>query len=297
MSERVAILGLGTMGLGMAARLAEAGFPLAVWNRTASRADSLRSSGARVATTPRDATRDATCVVSMLSDDAASRAVWLGENGALAGLAPGALLIESSTISPVWVRELGAAARAGGSALVDAPVTGSRTHAASGELKFLVGGDAKDVDRAAPILRAMGTEITHVGPLGSGVTLKLVNNFLCGVQAAAFGEALALLDKSGIDLGKAVQALVNGAPGSGLVKNVAARVAAHDTSVHFYLGLMQKDLTYAVEEGRRHSLDLRTAALARDLFRAASENGFASSDLSTITEYLRGRSPESRAKP
>jgi 3-hydroxyisobutyrate dehydrogenase len=296
MSERVAMLGLGTMGLGMAGRLAHAGFPLAVWNRTASRADSLRSSGARVATTPRDAARDATCVISMLSDDAASRAVWLGENGALAGLAPGALLIESSTISPVWVRELGAAARASGSALVDAPVTGSRTHAASGELKFLVGGDAKDVERATPILKTMGTEITHVGPLGSGVTLKLVNNFLCGVQAAAFGEALALLDKTGIDLEKAVQALVNGAPGSGLVKNVAARVAAHDTSVHFYLGLMQKDLTYAVEEGRRHSLGLRTAALARDLFRAAAENGFASSDLSTITEYLRGRSPESRAK-
>ncbi|MGB6432125.1 MAG: NAD(P)-dependent oxidoreductase [Candidatus Acidiferrales bacterium] len=296
MSEHVAILGLGTMGLGMAGRVAQAGFPLAVWNRTASRADGLRSSGVRVGATPRDAVRDATCVISMLSDDKASREVWLGENGALAGLAPGALLIESSTVSPVWVRELGAAARAHGSTLIDAPVNGSRVHAASGELKFMIGGDAKDVERATPLLRAMGTEIAHIGPLGSGATVKLVNNFLCGVQAAAFGEALALLDKSGLDLDKALPILVNGAPGSGLVKNVAGRVAAHDTSVHFYLGLMQKDLTYAVEEGRRHALDLRTAALARDLFRAAAENGFASSDLSAITEYLRGLSPESRAK-
>jgi 3-hydroxyisobutyrate dehydrogenase len=232
----------------------------------------------------------------MLSDDVASREVWLGENGALAAAAPGSLLVESSTISPVWVRELGAAARARGCALIDAPVTGSRTHAASGELTFLVGGATQDVERATPILRAMGKEIAHVGPLGSGATLKLVNNFVCGVQAAAFGEALALLDKSGLDLSKAVPVLVNGAPGSGLVKNVAARIAAHDTSVHFYLGLMQKDLAYAVEEGRRHSLDLRTAALARDLFRAAAEHGFASSDLSTITEYLRGLSPDSRAK-
>jgi 3-hydroxyisobutyrate dehydrogenase len=284
------------MGLGMAGRLAQAGFPLAVWNRTASRADSLRSSGARVGATPADAARGATCVVSMLSDDVASREVWLGENGALAAAAPGALLIESSTISPLWVRELGAAAHARGCALIDAPVTGSRTHAASGELTFLVGGDIKDVERAAPILRALGKEIAHVGPLGSGATLKLVNNFVCGVQAAAFGEALALLDKSGLDLTKAVPVLVNGAPGSGLVKNVAGRIAAHDTSVHFYLGLMQKDLAYAVEEGRRYSLDLRTAALARDLFRAAAEHGFASSDLSTITEYLRGLSPDSRAK-
>jgi 3-hydroxyisobutyrate dehydrogenase len=296
MSERVALLGLGTMGLGMAGRLSQAGFPLAVWNRTASRADNLGASGARVGATPADAARGATCVISMLSDDVASREVWLGENGALAAAAPGSLLVESSTISPVWVRELGAAARARGCALIDAPVTGSRTHAASGELTYLVGGATQDVERATPILRAMGKEIAHVGPLGSGATLKLVNNFVCGVQAAAFGEALALLDKSGLDLSKAVPVLVNGAPGSGLVKNVAARIAAHDTSVHFYLGLMQKDLAYAVEEGRRHSLDLRTAALARDLFRAAAEHGFASSDLSTITEYLRGLSPDSRAK-
>ena len=296
MSERVAILGLGTMGLGMAGRLAQAGLPLAVWNRTASRTESLRRSGARVGATPRDAARDATCVISMLSDDAASREVWLGENGALAGLAPGALLIESSTISPVWVRELGAAARAHGSALVDAPVTGSRTHAANGELTFLAGGDAKDVERATPVLKLMGKAVVHVGPLGSGALLKLVNNFLCAVQAVAFGEGLALLDKSELDLSKAVPALINGAAGSPLVKTMAERIATHDASVHFYLGLMQKDLTYAVEEGRRHALDLRTAALARDLFRAASENGFASSDLSTITEYLRGRTPESRAK-
>lgn len=296
MSERVALLGLGTMGLGMAGRLLQAGFSLTVWNRTAARAESLRASGARVAATPRDAARDATCAITMLSDDSASREVWLGENGALAGLAPGALMIESSTVSPVWVRELGAAARAHGAALVDAPVNGSRVQAAGGELKFLVGGDAKDVERATPLFKAMGSEITHVGPLGSGATIKLVNNFLCGVQAASFGEALALLDKSGLDLNKAVPVLVNGAPGSGLVKNVAARMTSHDTSVHFYLGLMQKDLSYAAEEGKRHGLDLRTAVLARDLFRAAVESGFASSDLSTITEYLRGLRPESRAK-
>jgi 3-hydroxyisobutyrate dehydrogenase len=296
MSEQVAVLGLGTMGLGMAGRLFVADFPLVVWNRTAIRAGTLEADGVRVGKTPADAARGATIVLSMLSDDIASRSVWLGENGALAALEPGSLLIESSTVSPVWVRELGAAAQARGCKLIDAPVNGSRTHAASGELKFLVGGDAKDVERATPLLKAMGTEITHFGPLGSGATFKLVNNFLCGVQAASFGEALALLDKSGLDLTKAIPGLTNGAPGSGLVKNVAGRITSHDTSVHFYLGLMQKDLGYAIDEGRRHSLDLRTATLARDLFRAAVEHGFAQSDLSAITEYLRGLTPESRGE-
>jgi 3-hydroxyisobutyrate dehydrogenase len=296
MSEQVAVLGLGTMGLGMAGRLFVADFPLVVWNRTAIRAGTLEADGVRVGKTPADAARGATIVLSMLSDDIASRSVWLGENGALAALEPGSLLIESSTVSPVWVRELGAAAQARGCKLIDAPVNGSRTHAASGELKFLVGGDAKDVERATPLLKAMGTEITHFGPLASGATFKLVNNFLCGVQAASFGEALALLDKSGLDLTKAIPGLTNGAPGSGLVKNVAGRITSHDTSVHFYLGLMQKDLGYAIDEGRRHSLDLRTATLARDLFRAAVEHGFAQSDLSAITEYLRGLTPESRGE-
>jgi len=295
MSERVALLGLGTMGIGMAGRLLQGGFPLTVWNRTAARADSLRGAGARVAMSPHDAARDATVIVTMLSDDNAARSVWLGENGAVAGAAAGALLIESSTISPVWARELGAAARARGCALVDAPVTGSRTHAASGELLFLCGGEAKDVERAKPVLKAMGKDVVHVGPLGSGATLKLVNNFFCAVQGVAFGEALAMIDKCGLDAEKSLPVLLNGAPGSPLVKNMAGRIAAHDASVHFYLGLMQKDLTYAIEEAQRHSLELRTASLARELFHAAAENGFASSDLSTITDYLRGLPPGSRA--
>jgi 3-hydroxyisobutyrate dehydrogenase len=296
MAERVAVLGLGTMGLGMAGRLFVADFALTVWNRNAIRAGTLEADGVRVGKTPADAVREATCVLSMLSDDNASRSVWLGENGALAALAPGSLLIESSTVSPVWVRELGDAARARGCALIDAPVNGSRTQAAGGELKFLVGGEAKDVERATPLLKAMGTEITHFGPLGSGATFKLVNNFLCAVQAASFGEALAWLDKSGFDVNKAMIALSNGAPGSGLVKNVTARITAHDTSVHFFLRLMVKDLDYAIDEGRRHSLDLRTAALARDLFRDAGENGFAQSDLSAITDYLRGFTPDARGE-
>jgi 3-hydroxyisobutyrate dehydrogenase len=297
MSERVALLGLGTMGSGMAGRLLKAGIPLTVWNRTAGRAAALQSAGARVASTPRDAVRDATCVISMLSDVPASRSVWFGEDGALAGVAPGTLLIESSTITPSWLRELDAASRARGCTLIDAPVTGSRNQAAAGELLFLAGGEAAAVERATPILRAMGRDVVRLGPLGSGAELKLINNFVCAVQLAAFGEALAFLDKTQLDPNVALPVLLNGAPGSPLLKGIAARIAEGDPTVHFAIALMQKDITYAMEEASLHSVKLRTAGVALELFRAAAEHGFASSDLSAIAGYLRGRSPQTSVKP
>jgi 3-hydroxyisobutyrate dehydrogenase len=297
MSERVTLLGLGTMGSGMAGRLLKAGIPLTVWNRTPGRAAALQSAGARVALTPRDAVRDATSVISMLSDVPASRAVWLGENGALAGVAPGTLLIESSTITPSWLRELDAAARVRGCTLIDAPVTGSRNQAAAGELLFLAGGEASAVERATPILRAMGRDVVRLGPLGSGATLKLINNFICAVQLAAFGEALAFLDKTQLDPAQALPVLLNGAPGSPLLKGIAARIAESDSTVHFALGLMQKDVTYAIEEAGLHSINLRTADLALELLRGANKSGFTHSDLSGMTAYLRGQAPPSGAAP
>jgi len=296
MSERVTLLGLGTMGTGMAGSLLKAGIPLTVWNRTAARAAAFQSVGARVAATPCDAVRDATCVISMLSDVSASRSVWLGEGGALAGAAPGTLLIESSTITPNWLRELDAAARARGCSLVDAPVTGSRSQAAAGELLFLAGGEASAVERATPVLRAMGRDVVRLGPLGSGATLKLINNFVCAVQLAAFGEALAFLDKTQLDPNVALPVLLNGAPGSPLLKSIAARIAEHDSTVHFAIALMQKDITYAIEDAGARSVKLRTAGVALELFRAAAEHGFASSDLSALAAYLRGRSPQSSVK-
>src|SRR5271163_3110302 len=141
--QRVALLGLGTMGAGMAANWLAKGFDLTVWNRTRARTHALADKGARVATTPREAAEGADCVFAMVADDTASRAVWLGDDGALAGAKTGAVVVESSTLTPDWVRELAGRARAKGCAFLDAPVGGSRQAAASGELRLFVGGDAR----------------------------------------------------------------------------------------------------------------------------------------------------------
>jgi 3-hydroxyisobutyrate dehydrogenase len=282
----LAFLGLGTMGGGMAARLVGAGFPVTVWNRTAERANRLRELGATVAASPRDAAAGADVVISMVADDEAARSVWLGEVGAAAAVRHGGVLIECSTISPGWVEELERAAVARGCAVIDAPVTGSRVQAASGELRFLVGGDAGALERVHPVLAAMGREIVHLGPLGSGARLKLVNNFMCGVQAASLAEAVALIENSGLNRDLALSILQNGAPSSPLVKSVSTRMAAKDYAVNFKLALMRKDLSYAIDDARRHGVDLATARAAREMFVNAAAWGDA--DFAAVVEPLRG---------
>jgi 3-hydroxyisobutyrate dehydrogenase len=283
----VALLGLGLMGTGMARRLLGAGFPLAVHNRTAAKAAPLAAEGARVAASPRDAAADADVVISMLADDAASRETWLGDRGALAGAREGTVLVESSTVSPPWVRELADAAAARGCHLIDAPVTGSRAQAASGELTFLVGGSAAALERARPALEVMGRRVVHVGPTGSGALLKLVNNFLSGTQAAALAEALALVERGGLDVATALDVLTNGAPGSPLVKTLAPRMTARDYTPNFHLSLMAKDLAYAGREAERHGVDLTLAATARAAYERAAAAGLGESDFSAVVEPMR----------
>lgn len=278
------------MGRGMAARLVSTGFTVTVWNRTRDRADALGAAGARIAASPADAARDADVVISMVADDTASREVWVGADGALPNAKRGALFIESSTLSPGWITELGARAAERGCELIDAPVTGSKTHAASGDLLFLVGGSSAAVELARPTLAAMGSRgILHLGPLGSGARLKLINNFVCGVQAAALAEAVALMERVGLDTATAFPVLGDGAPGSPLVKAVGPRMVKRDYAVNFNLALMHKDLSYAMAEGDRAGVPLRTAAAARERFADAMAAGAGAQDFSAVVEHLRAR--------
>jgi 3-hydroxyisobutyrate dehydrogenase len=283
----IAVLGLGTMGSGMARRLLGGGFAVTVYNRTASRADALKEAGAKVAQTPCEAAVEADVVIAMLADDAASRSAWLGENGALAGAWPGAVLVESSTLSVGWVKELAAAAEALGCHLLDAPVTGSKPQAANGELLFLVGGDATVLDSVRDVLAPMSRGVLHLGQTGSGAVMKLVNNFLCGVQAASLAEAMAMIERSGLDRAQALEMLSNGAPGSPLLRTLSARMAAQDYKTNFAVDLMAKDLAYAIEEARRHGITLETAAAALSEFRRASAEGHGGNDMSSVIEPLR----------
>lgn len=286
MTQRVAILGLGTMGMGMARNLLKAGFSVAAYNRTHARAELLAAAGARIADTPADAARDADVVISMLSDDDASRKTWTGEQGALNGARPGTVLVESSTVTPAWIAGLAALAAVRNLDLLDAPVTGSRAQAEGGQLTFLVGGDAGVLERARPVLVAMSRDIVLLGPVGNGARMKLINNFLCGVQVASLAEGLAWIERSGLDRAQALKILCNGAPGSPLLNAVSTRMAAANYDVNFLLSLMNKDLRYAVADAATLGIELRTAKTAEARFAEAAA-GYADKDMSAVIEPLR----------
>jgi len=284
--QRVALIGLGLMGSGMAGRLLGANCPLTIYNRNREKAVPFEKAGAFIAASPREAAARADVVIAIVSDDAASRSIWLGDDGALAGAAPGTVLIESSTLSVDWIKELAAAAAAHKCELLDAPVTGTKPHAASGQLLFLVGGSAAALETARPVLAAMSRDIVHLGPTGSGALLKLVNNFMCGVQAASLAEAMALITRGGLDRAKALDVLMNGAPASPLIKTLSARASAGDFTPNFELKLMAKDLKYAGQEGEQNHVRLQTAAAALAVFQQAIASGYGEKDLSAVIEAL-----------
>lgn len=285
MNLKVALLGLGIMGSGMARQLLAHGFVPTVWNRDLSKTASLVEAGAQMASSPAEAVRDADIAIAMLASDVASRSVWI-DHGALAAMKPNSIVIESSTLTIDWSRELAAAATAHALKILDAPVTGSKSQAHSGTLRFLVGGDAGVLDRARPVLEAMGGMI-HVGPQGSGTLLKLINNFLCGVQVASFAEALAMIERSNLDVSQAVEVLTAGAPGSPLIKTIAQRMRERAYEPNFLVPLMAKDLAYAGEAFSASGIGCSLAEAAKQRYLDAETAGFAHQDIAAIIECLR----------
>jgi 3-hydroxyisobutyrate dehydrogenase len=286
-NTRIAFLGLGIMGAGMAGRLLESGARVTVYNRTPARAAPLVARGAVVASTPRDAVNDADVVFSMVADDAASFGVWDGGSGALAGVRPGTVLVDCSTVTVARVTELAESARRVGCELVDAPVTGSKMQAAAGELVFLVGGSEEALERIRLALDAMGRTIVHLGPVGSGALVKLINNFLAGVQAASLAEAVAIIERSSLDRTQAVAAIVNGSPGSPVMKTLASRILADDFSPNFYLHLLAKDLGYAIGEGESRGVPMAMASAAREILQMSIARGDGDKDMAAVVEQFR----------
>ena len=283
----VALLGLGTMGHGMATNLLKAGLPLTVWNRTRAKAEPLAQMGAIVAEDPAQAARNAEVVFAMLADDAASRAAWLGEHGALAAMPEGSIVVECSTLSPDWIRELHQAVTKRGLSMAEAPVTGSRLQAKAGQLIFLVGADGDTLARISPVLQSMSKEILHLGPVGSGAQLKLINNFLCAVQVASFAEALAWAERTELRLDTALDFLKRGAPGSGILALMAERMTHPGGELNFLLRLMAKDQRYAHAAAAQLGIDASMAASALRLFQQAIDQGLGEKDLSAVVEVVR----------
>jgi 3-hydroxyisobutyrate dehydrogenase len=287
MNARVAVLGLGTMGAPMAGNLVRAGFLLTVWSRNPERARGLVAQGAAWAATAREAAGAAAFVLAMVSDDAASRAVWCGEQGALAGVRSGTVLIESSTVSPGWIAELASLAAERGAGFLDAPVLGSRPQAERAELLFLAGGDGQVLESARPVLAALGRSVHHLGPLGSGATMKLVSNLLIGVQAAALAEALVLAERAGLDPAQVAEVVTSGSAASPVVRALTPRMQAPDGVTYFALGLLRKDLDYALAEAERAGCALPVTRAVRALLGRAEAQGLAADDMSRVTDVVR----------
>lgn len=244
---KVAFIGLGRMGHGMAGRYLDAGFTVVVWNRSKAKAEDLIARGARWATSPRDAADDADAVVTMVADDAASRAVWLGNDGAAATLKPGTLAIECSTVSHQHALDMARELRGRGLIYIDSPVTGLPDAAASGKLTLLVGAEPADLEQARPFLAPLSTTIRHFGPVGSGTVYKLINNLMGAIQIAGIAEGLAIAEQAGLDMKLVLEAVETGVAASPQVIRHSKRMAARNfAGATFTAALRHKDAAYAV---------------------------------------------------
>lgn len=244
---RVAFIGLGRMGHGMAGRYLDAGFGVAVWNRSKAKADDLVARGAHWAASPAEAAVDADAVVTMVADDEASRAVWLGKDGAAANMKAGTLAIECSTVSHAHALEMARELRALGLVYIDCPVTGLPEAAASGKLTLLVGADAADLEKAQPYLAPLCNSIRHFGAVGTGTVFKLINNLMGAVQIASLAEGVAIAEQAGLDMNLVAEALSTGAVASPQVIRHSRRMVARDFSgASFTTALRHKDAAYAV---------------------------------------------------
>ena len=244
---KVAFIGLGRMGHGMAGRYLDAGFTVAVWNRSKAKAEDLIARGARWAASPADAADGADAVVTMVADDAASNAVWLGNDGAATRMKAGALAIECSTVSHQQALDLSRELRGRGFVYVDSPVTGLPDAAAAGKLTLLVGAEPADLEKARPYLAPLSTTIRHFGAVGSGTVYKLINNLMGAVQIASLAEGIAIAEQAGLDMNLVAELLATGAVASPQVIRHSRRMVARDFSgASFTASLRHKDAAYAV---------------------------------------------------
>ena len=289
---RIAFLGLGMMGSGMAARLAAAGHTMTVYNRTVARAEPLARLGARVADSPHAAAENADVIIGMTADDQSSRNIWLGEQGALAASnAPDALAIECSTLSHDWVLELAARVRERGFRYVDAPVTGLPDAAAAGTLTLLVGADPADLDAARPVFASLATRVTHFGGVGQGTVYKLMVNLMGAIQIASAAEGVALAEAARLDLRLVADAIASGQAASPqVVRNVRRFVNAdHSGTVNFTPALRLKDIEYALRLARNLGAPHAFGEVAADLYRRLCAAGFAHDNESRIIDLLRSQ--------
>jgi 3-hydroxyisobutyrate dehydrogenase-like beta-hydroxyacid dehydrogenase len=283
--ERVAFLGLGIMGRPQAANIRRAGFDLTVWNRTRERAESFAQEhdGVQVAETPAEAARSAEVVISMVPDVPEVEEVLFA---AADGMAEGALAIDMSTIAPTASRSIGERLAERGIHFLDAPVTGSRPKAEDGTLTIMAGGEAEDFERARPILESMGQLVVHVGPSGHGEMIKLINNTLSAIHAAALAEALVVAQAANVDVDKLRQVVAAGSGASAMLALKAEPMIEREFDPLFKLEHMLKDVRHCIREADALGVDLPVARLVESLYAQADESGLGGRDFAAVIEVI-----------
>ncbi|MEM7346823.1 MAG: NAD(P)-dependent oxidoreductase [Chloroflexota bacterium] len=276
MTERIGFIGLGIMGQGMAHNLLKAGFSLTVWNRTASRMESLIAAGAQTGKSPADVAAQSDIIVICVSDTPDVEAMILGDQGILTGAKAGSLVIDCSTISPTATKQLAAKLSENEVAMLDAPISGGSEGAVNGTLSIMVGGTSADFERATSVFEAMGKTITHVGDIGAGQMVKIVNQILVVGNALAMSEALLMAEAGGLDLKTALKAVEAGAAGSWMLSNRGPQIIERDWRPGFTIDLQQKDVRLVLGAADELGVPLPGTALVHQLYRTLQAQGLGS---------------------
>jgi 3-hydroxyisobutyrate dehydrogenase-like beta-hydroxyacid dehydrogenase len=279
-------IGLGVMGSRMVQRLLDAGHTVIGYNRTRSKAQWLRDRGMQWGETPAVVAQAVDVVFSMVANTAALQAVSGGVEGVLAGLRPGAIFVDMSTVSPTVSRTIAAQVAATGARMLDAPVSGSVITLEEGRLSFMVGGDRAAYERVLPILQDIGPKATYVGENGLAAAMKIATNLSLAVQMLAFSEGVLLAEKSGIARRTAVEVLLNSVIASPMVKYRGPFVLDLPQEAWFDVNMMQKDLLLALEMGRELDVPLPTTAVTNEMLTAARGMGLAEKDFAVVFEVL-----------
>lgn len=283
---KVGFVGLGVMGGGIARRLLDTGHDLAGWNRTQEKATSLVEAGLVWCDSPREVAERSDVVFSMVTNVAALEAITDGPDGILAGLSPGKVYVDMSTVSPAASRALAERVRATGAEMLDAPVSGSVATLEQGKLSVMVGGDAATFERVESILRDVGPTVTRVGDNGQAVLVKIAHNLQLAVQMLAFSEGVLLAEKGGVAREVAVDVFTSSAIASPMVKYRGPFVLEQPDEAWFDVNMMQKDMLYALEAGRDLDVPLPTTAVTNEYLTAARALGLEQLDFAALFDVL-----------
>jgi 3-hydroxyisobutyrate dehydrogenase-like beta-hydroxyacid dehydrogenase len=285
MKPTVGFIGLGLMGKPMARNLLQAGYPLIVWNRTASRAEDLVHEGAPLGASPAATAAKADVLITIVSDPPAVEKVLWGEDGGLAALRPGSVLIDSSTISPELARRAAAACEERGIGYLDAPVTGGTWGAEKGELVFMVGGKSEVLEKVRPVLEAMGKKIFHLGPNGAGQTVKLAMNLILALQVEALAEALALVTHAGVAGERLVEVMQASMARAAVLDVKAPLILKNEFPSSFPLRLMHKDIRLALELARQEGITLPAATASYATYSAVKDSSNDDPDYAAVARF------------